>query len=83
VQLNTVSEKEGTGGGVIKLMTIVTLDGLDGEAELCEHPSEEVMERGKSVILRTQGKSPRKMRKIIGHHKIVLVTRNTNNRRCP
>jgi hypothetical protein len=27
-QLNTVREKEGAGGGVIKLTTIVTLDGL-------------------------------------------------------
>jgi hypothetical protein len=40
--LDTVREKESTRGGVIKLMTIVTLDGLDGEAELCGHPSEEV-----------------------------------------
>ena len=33
-QLDTVREEESTGGGVIKLPTIVTLDGLDGEAEL-------------------------------------------------
>jgi hypothetical protein len=83
VQLNTVREKEGTGGGVIKLAIIVTLDGLDGEAELCGHPSEEVQERGESIRLRTQGKSPRIMRKIIDHHKIVLITRNTDHRRCP
>jgi hypothetical protein len=76
-------EEESTGGGVIKLTTIVTLDGLDGEAELCEHPSEEVKERGKSIRLRTQEKSPRIMRKIIDHHKIVLIARNTDNRRCP
>jgi hypothetical protein len=78
-----VREKEGTGGGVIKLTTIVTLDSLNGEAELCGHPSEEVKERGKSDRLRTQRKSPRIMRKIIDHHKIILVTRNTDNRRCP
>jgi hypothetical protein len=29
-------ERESTGSGVIKLTTIVTLDGLDGEAELCD-----------------------------------------------
>jgi hypothetical protein len=79
MQLNTVREKEGTGGGVIKLTIIVTLDGLDGETELCGHPSEEVKEHGKSIRLRTQGKSPRIMRKIINHHKIVLITRNTDN----
>jgi hypothetical protein len=75
--------EESTGGGVIKLTTIVTLDDLDGEAELCGHPSKEMKERGKSIGLRTQGKSPRIMRKIIDHHKIVLITRNTDNRRCP
>jgi hypothetical protein len=51
-------EEENTESGVIKLTTIVTLDGLDGEAKLCGHPSEEVKERGKSIKLRTQGKSP-------------------------
>jgi hypothetical protein len=40
-----VREKESTEGGVIKLTTIVTLDGLDGEAELCGHPSEEAWEK--------------------------------------
>jgi hypothetical protein len=83
VQLNTVREEESTGDGVIKFTTIVTLDGLDGEAELCGHPSEKVKERGKGIRLSTQGKSPRIMRKIINHHKIVLIARNTDNRRCP
>jgi hypothetical protein len=82
-QLNTVRDKECSGGGVIKLTTIVTLDSLDGETELCGHPSKEVKERGKCIRLRTEGKNPRIMRKIINHHKIVLITRNTQNRRRP
>jgi hypothetical protein len=52
-QLNTVREEESSGGGVIKLATVVTLDGLDGETELSRHPSKEVKERGKSIRLRT------------------------------
>jgi hypothetical protein len=52
-QLNTVREEESSGGGVIKLATIVTLDGLDGETELSGHPSKEVKERGKRIRLRT------------------------------
>jgi hypothetical protein len=40
-----VREEESTGGGVIKLTTIVTLDGLYGEAELCGHPSEGAWEK--------------------------------------
>jgi hypothetical protein len=46
-------KKESTGGGVIELMTIVALDGLDGEAELCGHPSEEVENYGESFRLCT------------------------------
>jgi hypothetical protein len=76
-------EEESTRGGVIKLATIVKLDGLDGEAELCGHPSEEMKKREKSIRLRTQGKGPRVMREIIDYHKIVLITRNTDNRRDP
>jgi hypothetical protein len=64
-ELNTVREKEGTGGGVIELTTIVTLDGLDGEAELCRHPSEEVENGRESVRLCTKRKSPGVMREII------------------
>ena len=52
-QLDTVREKEGTGGGVIELLTVVTLDSLDGEAKLCGHPSEKVDKRGESIRLRT------------------------------
>jgi hypothetical protein len=48
-QLNTVRDEESSRGGVIKLATIVTLGGLDGEAELCRHPSKEVKERGKRI----------------------------------
>jgi len=48
-----VGEEEGMGGGVIELPTIVTLDGLDGEAELCRHPSEEVEDHGESIRFRT------------------------------
>ena len=50
-QLDTMREKEGTGGGVIELPTIVTLDNLDGEAELCGHLSEKVDKHGKSIRL--------------------------------
>jgi hypothetical protein len=78
-----VGEKESTGGGVIELPAIVTLDGLDGKAELSRHPCEEVEKGGESVRLGTQGKSPRVVRKIINHHKIVSITRNAHNRRCP
>jgi hypothetical protein len=58
---------------VIELPTIVTLDGLNGEAELSGHPGEEVAEGGESLRLGTQRKSPHIMRKIIKHHKIVFV----------
>lgn len=57
-QLDTVGEEEGTGGGVIELPAIVTLDGPDGEAELSRHLGEKVEKSGESIRLGTQGKSP-------------------------
>jgi len=57
-QLDTVREKEGTGGGVIELPTIVTLNNLDVKTELSRHPGEEVQKGGESLRLHTQGKSP-------------------------
>jgi len=52
-QMNTVREKEGVGGGVVELPTIVTLDSLDSEAKLCGHPSEKVDKREESIKLCT------------------------------
>jgi len=55
-QLDTVREEEGTGGGVFELPTIVTLDCLDGEAELCGRPSEKVEGHGESMTLHVKEK---------------------------
>ena len=58
-QLNTPREEERTGGGVVELTPVVTLDGLNGEAELSGHPGEEVEEGGKGLRLGAQRKNPR------------------------
>jgi hypothetical protein len=79
-QLHPVGEKEVTGGGVIELPTIVTLNDLNGEAKLSGHLGEEVAEGGQSLRLGTQRKSPYIMRKIIKHDKIIFVARHTGNR---
>jgi hypothetical protein len=55
MQLNT-SEENGAKGGVIELTTVVTLDGLNGEAELSGHPGKEVKEGGKVSDLACKGK---------------------------
>jgi len=82
-QLDAVGEKEGTGGGVIELTTIVTPDSLDGKTKPSRHPGEEVQKGGEILRLHTQGKSPRIVREIIDHHKIVFVARNAEDRRSP
>ena len=82
-QLNTPREEEGTGGGVIELTPIVTLDGLNGEAELSGHPGKEVEEGGEGLRLGAQMKSPKVMREIINHHQIIFITRNAGYRGCP
>ena len=43
-QLNTPREEEGTGGGVIELPPVVTLEVLNGEAELSGHLGKKVDE---------------------------------------
>ena len=80
--MNTPREEERTGGGVIELTPVVTLDGLNGEAELSGHPGEEV-EGGKGLRLGEQRESPRVVREIIDHHQIVFVARKAENRRGP
>ena len=82
-QLNTPREEERTGGGVVELTPVVTLDGLNGEAELSGHPGKEVEEGGKGLRLGAQRKSPRLMREIINHHQIVFITRHAEYRRGP
>ena len=79
-QVDTAGEKEGTGSVVIKLTAVVTLDGLDGEAELSSDPGKEMEEGGERVRLCTQRKSPRVMREVINNRQIVLITRNAEYR---
>ena len=74
--------EEGTGGGVIELTPVVTLDGLNGEAELSGHPGKKV-EGGEGLRLGAQRKSPRVMRKIINNDQIIFITRHAEYRRCP
>ena len=57
-QLNTPREEERTGGGVVELMPVVTLDGLNGEAKLNRHLGKEV-EGGEGLRLGAQSESPK------------------------
>ena len=54
-QLNNPREEERTGGGVVELPPVVTLDGLNGEAELSGHPGKEVKEGGEGLRLARKG----------------------------
>ena len=82
-QLNTPREEERTGDGVVELPPVVTLDGLNGEAELSGHPGKEVEKGGEGLRLGAQRKSPRVMRKIINNDQIIFITRHAEYRRCP
>ena len=70
-------------GGVIELPPVVTLDGLNSEAELCGHPGKEVEEGGEGLRLGAQRESPRVMRKIINNDQVIFVARNAEYMRCP
>ena len=70
------------GGGVVELPPVVTLDGLNGVAELSGHPGK-VVECGEGLRLGAQRKRLRVVREIIDHHKVVLIARKAKNRRGP
>jgi hypothetical protein len=82
-QLDAMSEKERTGGVVVELAAIVTLQGTDRSTKLGGYPGEEVYEGGERVRLQTKRKNPKKMGKIIQNHQIVFITRETEYRGGP
>ena len=61
----------------------LSLDGLNGEAELSGHPDKEVEEGGEGLRLCAQRESPRVMRKIINNDQIISIARHAEYRRCP
>ena len=63
-QMYAVGEKEGARRRVIKLMSIVTLNNLDGMIELSRHPREEVRKVGEGVRLTVEGKGPQVVREV-------------------
>jgi hypothetical protein len=62
-QLNAIGEEERTGGMVVELTDIVTLQGTDQATELGGYPGEEVCESGECVRLQPKRKSPKKVGK--------------------
>jgi hypothetical protein len=54
-------EEESAGAGVVKLVAVITLNSLDGNAKLGMHIGEEISKGGKSVRLEAEGKSPKVM----------------------
>ena len=78
-----MGEEERAGRRVIKLTTVVALDGLHGSAKLCTHVGKKVRNSGKGVGFKAKRKCPSIMRKIINNYEIIFVTGHTNNRGCP
>jgi hypothetical protein len=81
-KLDAVREEESVGGGVIKLTTIIALDAPDGVDKLRGHKGKEVGGGGEGVRLLAQWKSPR-VGAVIEDDQVILVTRDTQNRRGP
>jgi hypothetical protein len=63
-QLDAMSEEERTGGVVVKLAAIVTLQSTDQATKLSGYPGEEVCEGGECVRLQPKRESPEK----VGNH---------------
>jgi hypothetical protein len=58
LKLDTMRKEEGASGGVVKLMSIASLDTPDGTTKLHGHISKKVRERGEHVRLMAQRKGP-------------------------
>ena len=63
--MNDMSKEEGSGGIIVKLSTIVTLDKLDTALEMCKSIGMEVLENSKCVGFLLEGERPQMMSKII------------------
>jgi hypothetical protein len=82
-KMNPMSKEERDGIGVIELAVVVTLDCLNGGAELSGHISKEISKGGVRVRLKVQRKCPQIVRAIIENDQIIFITRNTNDGRGP
>ena len=60
-----MGEEEGARHIIVKLVTIITLEGTDRATELGGHPSEEVGEGAERVGLQSKWKSPKKMGEVV------------------
>ena len=63
--MNAVGEEEDVSARVVKLTSVVALDGFHRDAKLCAHIREEVCQCGKGVRFNTQRKRPQVMRTVI------------------
>jgi hypothetical protein len=80
MQLHVVGEEEGARVRVVKLTTIITLEGTNQATELGGYLGKEVGEGGERVGLQLKWESPKKMRKIIQNDRVVFVTRKNEDR---
>jgi len=79
----TMGEEERAGRRVIKLTTVVALDGLHMSVKLGTHVGKKIRNGGKSVGFKAKRKCPSIMRKIINNYEIIFVTGHANNWGCP
>jgi hypothetical protein len=69
------NEKEkGTGGRIVKLAPVVTLNSLHGAAELCRDIGKEMRQSSEGVRFELKWKSPKVMSAIIKDNQIILIT---------
>ena len=75
-----MGKKERAGAVVVELATIIALDTLNGDTEVCGDIVKEIRQGRESIRLQPQWKSLEVMRKIIEYDKIILAARYARNR---
>jgi hypothetical protein len=58
LELCAIRQEEDSGGRVVKLTSVVTLDSFDSPAKLSRHISKEIGQSSEGVRFKFQGKSP-------------------------
>jgi hypothetical protein len=80
---NAAASQEGSSSIVDELRAIISLKTAQRIAELCVSVSSKLDNMLMNIRFMAQRKRPTIMCKIINHHEIIFVARNTQNWRCP
>lgn len=76
-------EKVETHGAIVEFAAIVTLNATNDRGELCLSVRKEIAKSVEDVGFEPEREGPQIVCEIVENNKVILVTGNTGNGRCP